>query len=136
MPVDWDDIISQFEALQLWALKSIKTREMYSDSPEKMPFFVSHAVFLQNNAEGMLELIPQIEKDRRFQDLRVGIENFIFWIALPDRDDYVVQVWSENPDEYTLCLLDTAELANDQLKTVPPDEVVDSILDYVSLLED
>lgn len=136
MPVEWDDIISQFEALQLWALKSMKTRELYADAPEKMPFFVSHAEFLQNNAEGMLELIPQIEKDRRFQDLRVGIENFIFWIALPDRDDYVVQVWSESPDEYTLCLLDTAGLATDQLITVAPDDVVDSILDYVSLLED
>lgn len=136
MPVDWDDIISQFEALQLWALKSLKTREMYAGSPEKMPFFVSHAEFLQNNAEGMLELIPHIEKDRRFQDLRAGIENFIFWIALPERDDYVVQVWSEAPDEYTLCLLDTTELANDQLTTVEPDAVVDTILDYVSTLED
>lgn len=136
MTQDWDGILTQFEALNMWALQSLKQKAAFQGDPQSMPYSVARAEFIHNNAEGMLDLIPRIENDRRFGDLRIGIEQFVFWLALPERDDMVVQVWSDAPDEYTLALVNTTDLSQQEKQTVDSKSIVETILDYVSLLEE
>lgn len=135
MSMDWDSLLSKFEALQLWAVKSLKSQNDWKDNPEKTPFFVAHAGFLYANAEGMLELIPVLQDDDRFQDLEMGIENFILFFGFPENTQHVVQVWSEKSDEYTLSIFGVAEHSTKHIDTVPIDDVPDVLAEYIAHLE-
>lgn len=131
----WDDIISKFEALQLWAIKSRKMRGDWDEKPEETPFFVAHADFLYRNAEGMLDLLPLLQDDPRFQDLTMRIDNFIFEIGLPELPHKMVRIWSEGTDEYTISILDVDEMAPKHLDIIPMHEVAEVLGEYLAYLE-
>lgn len=135
MSDDWEQVIKRFEHLKEWSQRSLEARDDWKDNPEKTPFFVAHAEFLYHNAAGMLELLPHLREDDQFYDLTIGIENFIFFIGLPETHEHIVQIWSEEVDTYTLCLLDVDGLAPQQIKTVTRAEVPDLLIDYLMQIE-
>src|SRR5262245_43230996 len=132
MAQDWDSIASSFEALQMWALKSLQQQDQWKDNPEKMPFFVSHAPFLKANAEGMLEILPLLQDNPLFGDLEIGVENFIFYVRLPEKPDLVVQLWSEEADKYTFCIHNTLDSTSAHLDVVDYNDVIDTLVDYLA----